>query len=104
MDTVSILKLETVNRTCIYLHREGSEWYAYEFSAFYLCSAFCVGGNIERVTDNNMDVCLIRLSLGKNPEEFFKEQEIRLCSEDIVEVKCKLKYGGFNFWKSRFIN
>lgn len=103
MDTVRILKMEALNRNCIYLHREGSEWYAYEFSAFYLISAFQVG-SIERLVDNTSEVCFVRLPLGRKPQDFFAGQELISCGEDMVKVKCKLKYGGFKFWKSLFLN
>lgn len=104
MDTFRILQMEGVNQNCIYLHREGTEWYAYESSAFYLNSAFPVRGNIEQVIDRNSEICLVRISLGRQPREFFTGQELISRGEDMVEVKCKLRYRGFRIWKSRLIN
>lgn len=104
MDTFRILQMEGVNQNCIYLHREGSEWYAYESSAFYLNSTFPVRGGIERVVDRHSEICLVRISLGRQPREFFTGQELISRGEDMVEVKCKLRYRGFRIWKSRLIN
>lgn len=103
MDVIKILKMESVNQNCIYLHREGPEWYAYEFSAFYLNSAFQVE-RIEQIIDDVYEVRMIRIPLGKSPREFFTGKEVIECGKDMVEVRCKLKYGGFSIWKSRFVH
>ena len=104
MDAFRILQMEGDNRNCIYLHREGSEWYAYESSAWGRRAAWPVRGNVERIVDHKSEMCLIRIPLGRQPREFFMGQELIFRSEDILEVKCKLKYGGFRIWKSRLIN
>lgn len=103
MDVIKILEMESVNQDCIYLHREGPEWYAYEFSAFYLNSAFQVE-HIEQFVDDVYEVKMVRIPLGKSPQEFFINKQLTEYGNDMVEVKCKLKYGGFSIWKSRFIH